>query len=139
METVPIWRYLTLAKYVDLLRTRSLYCPKASLFQDDSEGKWFAHAFMYERSKWLKQAAENAEVVEGLVKLAGSDPNRILQEAKNIISSNHAIDSSSKALLKRVERVPSHKRQEYLEGLIASWRNQCATFITKRLTDGGLT
>ena len=80
---------------------------------------------MHERSKWLKQAAVNADAVEELLRLAGSDPDRILQEAKNLINFNHAIDSSCKALLERVERAYPHKRQEYLEGLIASWQNQC--------------
>lgn len=82
---------------------------------------------MHERSEWLKQAAENAHAVEELLKLAGSDPDRILQEAKNIISSNHTIDESAKELLKRVEGGTPCKRQEYLETLIASWRNQCNT------------
>ena len=35
----PIWQYLSLAKYFDLLRTKSLFFPKASLFADETEGK----------------------------------------------------------------------------------------------------
>lgn len=121
----PIWRYLTLAKYVDLLRTASLYFPKASLFQDESEGKWFAHVFLYQRSRWLNQASENAKAVEELLRVAGSDPDRILQETKKLITSNDDIDSSTKSLLSRVERAFPNKRREFLEWLIASWQRQC--------------
>lgn len=41
--TMTLWRYMTLAKYIDLLESRSVYFCRADLFEDQTEGEWFAH------------------------------------------------------------------------------------------------
>ncbi len=54
-KTLPpdttIWRYMTFTKYVDLLRTASLYCARADLFDDTTEGEWQASM---QKKRWLE-------------------------------------------------------------------------------------
>jgi hypothetical protein len=63
----PIWRYLTLAKYIDLLCTRSLFFPKAALFNDETEGKWYGHSILFEASRRWPGVLENARKLEALL------------------------------------------------------------------------
>ncbi|MDD5597287.1 MAG: DUF2971 domain-containing protein [Victivallaceae bacterium] len=42
-EKSTIWRYMSLAKLIDLLSTESLFCCRADLFEDQTEGEWFSH------------------------------------------------------------------------------------------------
>ena len=37
-----IWRYMPFTKYVDFLRTCSIYCARADKFEDPTEGEWVA-------------------------------------------------------------------------------------------------
>ena len=37
---IPIWRYINLAKFLDLLRTSELYFPRADNLNDPFEGSW---------------------------------------------------------------------------------------------------
>jgi hypothetical protein len=80
MSNVPIWRYLSLAKYIDLLRTRSLYFPKASRFRDETEGKWWGHAHLYENAQLWGQSPANTQTLEVLLARAGHEPSALLQE-----------------------------------------------------------
>lgn len=58
---------MSLAKYVDLLRSQAIFCPKASLFQDETEGKWIAHAVLWgEKKRWLV-AKEYAEQLQNIL------------------------------------------------------------------------
>lgn len=89
MNDFSIWRYLSLAKYIDLLRTQSLYFPKASLFQDETEGKWWGHANLYENAVKWAQSPANVKTLEQMLERAGDDSPAILREInKNIPSSN---------------------------------------------------
>lgn len=123
MNDVPIWRYLTLAKYIDLLRTESLFFPKASLFNDYTEGKWIAHAVLLEQSRRWSRAEANAKILEELIEKAGNDEAAMLQEANSLLT--HKRNSMSEVLrdvLRDLGHVYPHKRREYLEGMISSWR-----------------
>ena len=41
-STETIWRYMSLAKFIDLLSTASVYCCRADRFEDSTEGEWFS-------------------------------------------------------------------------------------------------
>jgi len=119
MSDVQIWRYLTLAKYIDLLRTNSLYFPKASRFQDETEGKWWGHALLYERAQKWSQSPENRKVLEGILERAGDDQSAILQETIKLLPS---VNEWVRKILITGTQVYPHKRREYFEGVIASWK-----------------
>lgn len=52
LPDTTIWRYMSFLKYVELLRTASLYCCRADLLDDKTEGEWLAHL---EVQTWLEQ------------------------------------------------------------------------------------
>ena len=87
MDNVPIWRYLTLAKYIDLLRTRSLYFPKASRLKDETEGKWSGHAHLYQNAQHWGQSPANKQTLEQLLARAGNDPAAIHREINQTLPS----------------------------------------------------
>lgn len=124
MSDAPIWRYLSLAKYIDLLRTKSLYFPKASLFQDDTEGKWWGHALMFEQAeKWRKSPAK-VRVLEELLERARHDDSALLLEMArlNAVTS----DESIRGILVMAYRAYPHKRREVIEDVISSWKRNYA-------------
>lgn len=119
MDNVPIWRYLSLAKYIDLLRTRSLYFPKASLFKDETEGKWWGHAYLYQNAQHWGQTPANTEVIEQLLAKAGHDPSAIIYEiTKTLPSANEWVAN----ILRTTLRAYPNKRREFLESVISSWK-----------------
>lgn len=123
MPEGKIWRYMSLAKYVDLLRSRAIFCPKASLFQDETEGKWIAHAVLWgEKQRWTK-ARSNAERLQKLIEDCAGDQNRILIEADNIYRSLDGIEQESVlgAVLKDLGTYHPPKREEYLQMVVSSW------------------
>lgn len=124
MEPSPVWRYLSLAKYIDLLRTKSLFFPKASLFADEDEGKWIAHAMLYEsRERWVRAAA-HADTLEQLLACAGDDPASVVTEVIRLRSSaGEWIDDHLRDILNYFAYGFPPKPKEYLENLITSWRD----------------
>src|SRR6266545_3201619 len=107
MSNVPIWRYLSLAKYIDLLRTRSLYFPKASRFRDETEGK-----------RWGRSPG-NTQTLEELLARAGHEPSAILREINQTL---HSANQWVRNILLTAIRAYPHKRREYLESVISSWK-----------------
>lgn len=120
MNNTPIWRYLSLAKYVDLLRTRSLYFPKASRFQDETEGKWWGHASLYQDAQLRSQIPANTQVLEQLLARAGHDQAAILREISQTLSS---ANQWVRNILQMALRAYPDKRRECLEYVISSWEN----------------
>jgi hypothetical protein len=119
MDNVPIWRYLSLAKYIDLLRTRSLYFPKASRFRDETEGKWWGHAHLYQNAQHWGQSPANRHTLEQLLARAGHDSEAISEEInKALPSANQWVGN----ILRTALRAYPNKRREYLESVIASWK-----------------
>ena len=119
MKSPPIWRYLSLAKYVDLLRTRCLYFPKASLFQDETEGKWWGHAHLFENANKWRHSPVNVSTLEDMLKRAGEDPSAILREISSLIpSANEWV----REILVMAEQVYPDKRREFIENTISSWK-----------------
>jgi hypothetical protein len=118
MDNVPIWRYLTLPKYIDLLRTRSLYFPKASRFRDETEGKWWGHAHLYHNAQHWGQSPANRQTLEQLLARAGHDSGAIRREInKTLPTANQWVGN----ILRTALRVYPEKRREYLESVISSW------------------
>jgi hypothetical protein len=121
VDNVPIWKYLTLAKYIDLLRTRSLYFAKASRFNDETEGKWWGHAHLYHNAQHWGQSPANKQTLEQLLARAGTDPAAILREINQTLpSANQWVGN----ILRTALRVYPDKRREYLESVISSWKKQ---------------
>jgi hypothetical protein len=122
MSDTPIWRYLSLAKYIDLLRTKSLFFPKASLFADETEGKWFAHTTLYSQRRQWSNSAENARILEQLLERAGDSPDAILQEAALLYAARGSERTDVvQSILTDLVVVYPHKRREYLQGMIDAW------------------
>ena len=119
VPTSSIWRYLSLAKYIDLLRTQSLYFPKASRFEDRTEGKWWGHAQLYESAQRWGQAPANRHTLEDLLDRSGHEPSAILREInRTLVSANDWV----RKILLTAKRAYPHKRREYLESVISSWK-----------------
>lgn len=117
----PIWRYISLAKYVDLLRTKSLYFPKAARFDDDTEGKWFGHALLYEASRRWSDMPDKALKLEELLARAGNDPEAIFREAALLYEAEDKKGDVC-GILTIMARAYPHKRREVLESTISAWR-----------------
>jgi hypothetical protein len=120
MSNTPIWRYLSLAKYVDLLRSRSLYFPKASRFRDETEGKWWGHANLYQNAQHWGQSPANTQILEQLLARAGQDPAAIQREINQTLSSANQWVGN---ILRTALRAYPDKRREYLDSVISSWKN----------------
>ncbi len=118
-----IWRYMSLAKYVDLLRSRAIFFPKASLFHDETEGKWVAHAVLWgEKQRWQK-AKENADTLQALLNRANGNQDRILQEAALLYERLSEIEKKKVLgdVLVGVGHVFPDKREAYLKKHVESW------------------
>jgi hypothetical protein len=123
MSDALIWRYLSLAKYVDLLETQSLFFPKASLFPDSTEGTWITHTLLRELSQHYSGLESDAQALEELLARAGEDQSAILREAKALLlSGRDNVRGVLRDVLSDVGRVFPHKRREYIESMIISWR-----------------
>ncbi|WP_108123937.1 DUF2971 domain-containing protein [Saccharospirillum mangrovi] len=123
MSNLYIWRYMSLAKYVDLLRSRSIFCPKASLFQDKTEGKWIAHAILWREKQRWQRIRGYADRLRGVLDQAKGNQDAILVGAENVYTQLAPEDERSVLadVLKQVSLVYPHKRKEYLEHTVESW------------------
>jgi hypothetical protein len=133
MSKDSIWRYMSLAKYVDLLRSRTIFFPKASLFPDETEGKWVAHAFLWgQKQKWQKAKA-NADILQALLQRAKGDPDRILREGSLLYDRLSEIERKEVlgAVLADLILIYPHKREEYLNGMVESWTRHHDGFNTE--------
>jgi hypothetical protein len=119
MSNSQIWRYLSLAKYIDLLRTQSLYFPKASLFQDETEGKWWGHAHLYQNAEKWRQAPANIKTLDEMPGRAERDPLAILREIESLIPS--ANEWVRKILHMAMGELP-HKRRDVIEDTVSTWK-----------------
>ncbi|MCO7228791.1 hypothetical protein NH398_06045 [Halomonas sp. CnH100-B] len=118
-----VWRYMSLAKYIDLVSSKSIFVPKASLFNDATEGKWIAHAVLWgDKNHWagLKLYADR---LSELLEKTGSDQNKILSEGMNLydVLDNKDRGSVLGDVLKGLVTVYPHKRYEYIKTTLNSW------------------
>ncbi|NAO97546.1 hypothetical protein FRY77_16205 [Halomonas sp. MG34] len=123
MSNDYVWRYMSLAKYIDLVSSKSIFVPKASLFNDSSEGKWIAHAFLWgEKNHWNK-LKEHADKLRGLLDKVGDDQESLLIEGAlfyELLSPENKKSVLGEVLLGLVNVYP-HKRYEYLKHFLRSW------------------
>jgi hypothetical protein len=114
---------MSLAKYVDLLHSRAIFFPKASLFPDETEGKWIAHAFLWGQKQHWQRTKVHADTLQALLERTEGSPDRILQEAALLYAPMSELDKKSVLgdVLAGLLRVYLHKRVEYLKGLVESW------------------
>ena len=124
MGNKPIWRYLSLPKYIDILRTKALYFPKASLFEDDTEGKWWGHAYVYENANKWRQAPENIKTLKGLLDRAGDEPAAIMREVNRLLPT---VNEWVRNILLMVKRgMKPEKWGAIIEHTISSWEKSYA-------------
>jgi hypothetical protein len=119
MRDSQIWRYMSIAKYIDLLRTRSLYFPQASRFADRTEGKWFGHANLYQNAERWRHSPANVKTLELILERAGEDQDTLLREIDNFTDQQN---SWVQNILQTARRAYAHKRREYIEGVISDWK-----------------
>lgn len=114
---------MSLAKYVDLLRSRSIFCPKASLFEDKTEGKWIAHAVLWgEKQKWERIRGLAVHLQNILDRAKGDQDELLIASAETYDSlSTEERRSVLGDVLKQMSIIYPHKRKEYLESMIQSW------------------
>lgn len=124
MEDTPIWRYMSLSKYIHLLSTKSLYFPRASQFQDKDEGKWYGHTTLYEDTKLRLQIRPNIKTLEDLLERGGEDPATILSEVNKLIpTANEWV----RKILYEVQRgTKPDKRRAIIEDTISVWKKMYA-------------
>jgi hypothetical protein len=117
---------MSVARYVDLLRSRAIFFPKASLFHDESEGKWVAHAVLWGQKQHWKKTKAHADTLQALLDRAKGDQDRILQEGALLSQRLTATEERGVLgdVLADLTRVYPHKREEYLKGLVESWIRQ---------------
>lgn len=63
-----IWRYMAFSKYVDLLRTGSLYCRRADSFYDKTEGEWLVHVQTLSWSEWREIISNELKIHRRLIR-----------------------------------------------------------------------
>jgi hypothetical protein len=121
MTDAPIWRYLSLTKYLDLLRTRSIYFPKAALFSDETEGMWWGHAQLYESARHWAPSPANVKTLQLMLQRAGNDQGGITRELTALIpSANEWVRN----ILLLSARVYPSKQREFIEETVAGWKEQ---------------
>lgn len=125
MSADYVWRYMSLAKYIDLVSSKSIFLPKASLFNDATEGKWIAHAALLgDKAHWSKLKV-HADKLSELLEKTGSDQDKILSEGAKAYEYLSTEDKKSVLgdVLIRLTRVYPEKRYEYLKETLKSWLN----------------
>ncbi|WP_088104768.1 DUF2971 domain-containing protein [Halalkalibacter urbisdiaboli] len=137
MSSQTIWRYMSLAKYIDLLRTKSLYFPSASCFDDETEGKWIIHSFLIADKIRLSQMKNNKELVEGLLKRSNNNEAYLFREVSSLLKENN-VNFLLKDVLKNFSfyylyNKPKFNGKKYLESLIEGWTKRLEEFPDKKM------
>src|SRR5690554_2862561 len=115
MSTTYLWRYMSLAKYIDLLQSKTLFCPKASLFQDKTEGKWVAHASLVIEKKHLIKISNYKKQLENILQEAKGNGNKIFEISMNVLNKLAPEDRNSvlATILKTTKKMKIDKLEEY--------------------------
>lgn len=123
-----LWRYMSLAKYIDLLRTKSLYFSKASRFDDKTEGKWVIHSFLHADIIRLTKMKINKETLEKILIKSGGEETKIYQEVTKVISTGKINtllkDTLNSFQLNYAYNRSKFKGKEYLKSLVTAWTKQ---------------
>jgi hypothetical protein len=79
------------------------------------------HAHLYENAQRWRPSPANVQTLEELLERAGQDPARIIRE---IYTTRQSSNEWVGNILATATRVHPHKRREYLEAVILSWKKQ---------------
>jgi hypothetical protein len=122
-----VWRYMSLAKYVDLLRSRSLHLPKASQFSDADEGKWIANACLWGQKGRRERLRTYVEHLRGLLDRCGDDLGRLAGEAFAQYEALSPVEKKSVLgdVLGSLDRFPLANRGKVLQSMVESWTKLC--------------
>lgn len=136
MSAEIIWRYMSLAKYIELLRTKSLYFPKAALFDDKTEGKWLLHSFLIEEKVRLNMLKKNKQIIIEILEKANNDTNKLYSEVKKMLK-KEKINQNLKDIFKSFSfyyicNRKKFKPKEYLDIFITEWTKQIKKFPEKK-------
>jgi hypothetical protein len=116
-----VWRYVSIAKYADLLRTRTLFLPKASLLSDNSEGKWVGHGvIMADRARW-KELTDAAQLLEEIVERSNSDNDALDLAQGYALAHQGRLPQVALEVLGNVPCVYPSMRIEYLKSTSQAW------------------
>ena len=124
MKNTPIWRYISLAKYIDLLRTQSLFFPKSSLFSDDTEGKWIGHAYLLGNRERCVRMRNGAELLEKIFKDCTDDALKIKRSARQLYQENKPELKSLRGIFETLLDCYDHVRPKILSDFITKWKNE---------------
>jgi len=92
-----------------------------SRFKDETEGKWWGHAHLYQNAQHWGQSPANKQTLEQLLARAGNDPAAIHREINQTLpSANQWVGN----ILHTALRAYPDKRREHLESVISSWKKQ---------------
>ena len=127
MSSKTIWRYMSLAKYIDLLRTKSLYFPKASRFDDETEGKWALHSFLIADKLRLTRMKKTQKILNKILDKANNGDIQLYKQVMKVLNEGE-IDDFLKEILERFKfyynNNPEYKGRKHLEGLVSRWNKQ---------------
>lgn len=124
MSSKTIWRYMSLAKYIDLLRTNSIYFPKASRFDDETEGKWALHSFLIANKIRLTKMKENKKIIDGILDKANNNDIQLYNQVMHVLNEGEINDLLKEILEKfkfHYNNNPKYKGKKYLENLSNGW------------------
>lgn len=100
------------------------FCPKASLFQDETEGNWIAHAVLWGEKQHWQRIHGYADRLQDLLDKAGGDQVAVLNGAEDAYLQLTPEEKLSVLgdILNKVSLVYPEKRHEYLKSTVDSWR-----------------
>jgi len=126
MAKTYLWRYMSLAKYIDLISSRKVCCPKASLFNDSSEGKWFAHVSLWNEKERWKKVNLYTQSLQNILNDAYGDKDKLIKLANNAFDKLNKEDklSAFAIVLETIAKNKSVKLFDYVELTLENWRKR---------------
>ena len=84
MQVKPkyLWRYLSLAKYIDLISSQSLFCSSINNFLDNTEGEWLEHGLLISNEAMVSEFNENYESMKKINKYIFNKENPTIEDIK---------------------------------------------------------
>ena len=118
-----VWRYLQFSKYVDFLRTQSLFFARASLFDDGSEGKWIAHGWLTGDEERARELTRANDLLTDFLNHTDPDPQGLGAAAKNFLGDLPLgpPEILSDVLGHNLLGVPAQNHRKYLETMRDGW------------------
>jgi hypothetical protein len=114
---------MSLAKYIDLLQSKTLFCPKASLFQDNTEGKWLAHASLVNQKKQQLMILNNKRQLEEILLEAKGNYDKLFEISMKMLNKLHSKNKNPvlATILEKIIILDHDKLEEYFSVTIENW------------------